>query len=197
MSRYRRLFRNLWIACAVIAVTSAAIGLLVANAASEMLATEDDPEMSVGVLTTSALLLNAAGVFAALWAATFLAYLVTSAMDAGRAEILAAIRAASQDSMPAAPSRSAQPRSGALRSVTAVSNPTDDDPEPSDPGRHSASTFEEFLGRSLLVRGYTATEPPQFRRVEGVLTKDSAGQYWIGNSRVDNLNDTKLEVTGG
>lgn len=119
MSRYRRLFRSMWIACVVIVVVSAAIGLLLARVASKGLDVDEDPTIDVGVVTTSALLLNTAVVFAALWAATFLAYLITSAMDEGRAEILAAIRAASQDSAQGTPSRSAGLGTGSLRTLPA------------------------------------------------------------------------------
>jgi len=189
----------MWIACVVIVVVSAAMGLLLARVASKGLDVDEDPTIDLGAMATSALLLNTAAVFAALWAATFLAYLVTSAMDEGRAEILAAIREASRDSTPRTPPRSAGLGAGSLRTPTGPDTSTAQDTgthvvEPPRPDPQLISAFEELLGRKLLVRGHTTVEPPQFRRVEGVLTKDAAGQYWIGNSRVDNLRDTKLEI---
>lgn len=145
--------------------------------------------------------LSLAAAFASLWAMVFLAYLIASSIDEGHAEIVAAIRQASEDLTKRAPLSDARLSAGSLPAPSAslphVLTLQDTDAVVSEPPHldpQSASMFEELLGRRLLVRGYTKTEPPQFRRVEGVLSKDSAGQYWVGNSRVDNLKDTKLAI---
>jgi len=187
MNSYRRTLRGISIAGLVVFALSAMLSLILLGATGGAM-----PTGGVGLVVVSTLLMSIAGVAITVWLVTFLLYLHASSIAAGHADIVAAIEKTSTSPAPLRPQ-------APVRQSSASDDAPADHPDPLPSGMTaqrpgSAELFEPLLGRTVSVRGYTGTTPPHFRRVEGVLTKDSAGQYWVGNLRVDSLDDTKVAV---